>query len=112
MKTFLRMAAALLLAGLVASCASALRYSADEIKDYPPEVQEHITKGEISIGMTMQQVRYAWGGPQTVRLLQPADDGKQRVEWVYKTVLYLKTRLIFTGERLTEILSSEPGVVK
>jgi hypothetical protein len=97
----------------LAGCASSqVKYTPEEIKDYPPSVQEHIQHGEITTGMTMQQVRYAWGGPDEVRVLGSSDDGRERVEWTYKKAAFFKTRLIFTGDKLTEILSSEPGAIK
>ncbi|MGD0282239.1 MAG: hypothetical protein ABSB95_07750 [Dissulfurispiraceae bacterium] len=93
-------------------CASTARYSNDEIKDYPPEVQEKITKGEIMPGMTPQQVRYSWGSPNQVNALEP-EKGKQKEEWVYSSGMgVFKTRLIFIDGKLTYIISSEPGRVK
>ena len=56
-------------------CATTARYSPEEIKDYPPEVQEHIKNGEVALGMTTLQVRYAWGAPATVNLITWPDDG-------------------------------------
>jgi hypothetical protein len=67
---------------LQVGCAKSVRYSAEEIKDFPPSVQEHIKKGEISLGMTPQQVRYSWGAPDSARILEPLD-GKAREEWIY-----------------------------
>ncbi|GAB4484766.1 MAG: lipoprotein [Thermodesulfovibrionales bacterium] len=110
-----RTAAALLLMTTVAStagCTTAVRYSHDEIKDYPPEMQEHIKKGEVTVGMTKVQARYAWGGPHDVRVLPPSEQGKERVEWSYKRYGVFKTRLIFTDNILTDIITSEPGVAK
>jgi hypothetical protein len=95
-----------------AGCTKAVRYSAEEIRDCPPEIQEQIKKGEISIGMTMPQVRYAWGGPDQVIFLTPGEDGKERVEWLYQNTPLFKTRLIFTGGLLTGILSSQPGSIR
>jgi hypothetical protein len=95
-----------------AGCAKTLRYSDEEIKDFPPAVQEKIKSNEISVGMTMLHVRYSWGAPDSVRILAPLEDGKERVEWIYKKAPFFKTRLIFTDNKLTEIMSSEPGVVK
>jgi len=96
---------------LAAGCATPARYSAEEIQGYPPEVQEHIKNKEVSLGMTMTQVRYAWGGPDSIRVMEP-EEGKQRVQWTYKKMFFSKTRLIFTDDRLTDIISSEPGVSK
>ncbi len=92
-------------------CAKTLRYSADEIRDFPPPIQEKIKNKEISVGMTRLQVRYSWGGPDQVIPLAPTEDGKERVQWLYKS-MFFKSRLVFTGDKLTEIISSEPGAIK
>ncbi len=93
-------------------CAKAVRYSAEEIKNYPPEVQEHIRKAEITPGMTMAQVRFSWGAPDAVAALGQDDQGREEVEWTYRRMPVLKTKLLFTDDRLTAIESTEPGVVK
>ena len=93
-------------------CTKSMRYSPEEIRDFPPSVQEHIKKEEITPGMTMAQVRYSWGGPDLVRVLAADAQGRERVEWTYKRMQVLKTRLVFTNGSLTEIVSSEPGIVK
>ncbi len=110
MKTFILLSAAVLLIAQ-AGCTRSMRYSAEEIKDFPPTVQEHIKKGEITPGMTMSQVRYAWGAPDNVRTLAPYEDGRDRVEWEYTRIYMLKTRLVFTANSLTEIVSTEPGII-
>ncbi len=100
------------LAVFFGGCASYARYSNEEIKDYPIEVQEKIAKAEIMPGMTPQQVRYSWGSPSQVKTLEP-DNGKQREEWVYSSGLgVFKTRLTFIDGKLIYIVSSEPGRVK
>ncbi|MEW6739925.1 MAG: hypothetical protein ACOYU2_11660 [Nitrospirota bacterium] len=98
---------------LLAGCASSsVRFTHDEIKDYPLDVQEKIIKGEVAPGMTPQQVRYAWGNPDSVKKLEPEKDGKQKEEWTYSSVLgAFKTRLIFIDGKLTYIISTEPGRV-
>ncbi|MEJ2682816.1 MAG: hypothetical protein P8Z71_00280 [Candidatus Sulfobium sp.] len=96
---------------LAAGCAAPARYSAEEIQNYSPGVQEHIKNKEVSLGMTMTQVRYAWGGPDSIRVMEP-EDGKQRIQWTYKKWIFSKTRLIFMDDKLTEIISGEPGVAK
>lgn len=98
------------LAVTVSGCSQAVRYSADEIKDYPAAIQDHIKNGSIATGMTMQQVRYAWGAPGTVVTLTPTDDGKSREQWIYSSVGIFKSRLIFTDGKLTEIISSETSL--
>ncbi|RMG68310.1 MAG: hypothetical protein D6710_10290 [Nitrospirae bacterium] len=97
----------------VISCTKAMRYTNEEISGYPAQVQEHIKKGEVVTGMTMQQVRYAWGAPNEIRPLPSTPDGKERVQWTYKRLLgAFKTHLRFTDGVLTEIISTEPGIAK
>jgi hypothetical protein len=97
---------------LTAGCTKSVRYSQDEIKDYPPAIQEHIKNNEVTIGMTKAQVRYSWGGPHAVKILSPGEGGKERVEWVYEKLKFFKTRLIFSDGFLAEIISNEPGTGK
>lgn len=93
----------------LAGCATPIRYTYEEIRHYPLDVQERIMKGEVAPGMTQRQVRYAWGNPSSVRTLEP-EKGKSREEWIYTTAFgVLRTRLIFTDGRLTHIISTEPG---
>ncbi len=98
---------------LLSGCAKEMRYSHEEIKDYPPEIQEHIKAGEVVTGMTLQQVRYAWGAPTVVKVLEPTPEGRERVQWEYhRWGGSFKTILRFTDGRLTEIVSTEPGIAK
>ncbi len=90
-------------------CTQSVRYSDDEIKDFPQHIQDHIRKKQVAVGMTRIQVRYAWGGPNAVHVLRPSDDGKERVEWVYEKMQFFKTRIIFIDNKLTEIVSNELG---
>jgi hypothetical protein len=102
------------LAALAAlGCASSeVRFTQDEIKGFPVDIQERIVKSEVAPGMTPQQVRYAWGSPSSGKVLG-AVDGKPREEWTYSSGLgVFKTRLIFVDGRVTSIVSSEPGRVK
>ena len=69
---------------LQVGCTRSIRYSADEIKDFPPSIQEHIKKGEVALGMTPKEVRYAWGAPDSIRNLEPFE-GKTREEWIYSS---------------------------
>lgn len=87
-------------------CATTARYSYDEIKDYPPDVQQWIMKGEVAIGMTPQQVRYAWGPPTSIKTLEPMD-GKSREEWVYTTMGILGTRIILFIDGKVAYISGE-----
>jgi hypothetical protein len=69
---------------LQAGCTNSIRYTEDEIKNFSPEIQDNIRKGEIALGMNPQQVRYAWGAPDSIKFLEPMD-GKTREEWIYTT---------------------------
>ncbi len=89
---------------LQVGCAKSIRYSADEIKDFPPEIQEHVKKGEVMLGMTPQQVRYAWGAPDSIRILEPFE-GKTREEWIYSSagtmgVVGTKLLIFYDGKLL------------
>ena len=96
----------------VLGCIDSVRYSPDEIKGFPPAIQENIKRGEIAPGMTQQQIRYAWGSPAEINVLKPLEDNKYREEWVYTRSGILKTRLIFIDGKLMHIISNEPGVIK
>lgn len=63
-------------------CTKSVRYTEEEIKSFPADVQDHIRKGEINLGMTKEQVRYAWGAPDSIKFLDPFE-GKAREEWTY-----------------------------
>lgn len=108
----MRIFLSLLIAAFIFGCASqGVRYTHEEIKNYPPDIQERIVKGEIALGMTKEQVRYAWGNPSSTRILTP-EKGRQREEWVYSSSLgILKTRLIFVDGKLTYILGSAHSIV-
>lgn len=99
----------LLLAG---GCSKGIRYSLDEIKDYPVSIQDRIKNNEVTTGMTKMHVRYSWGGPNEAFTLTPGEGGKERVEWTYKKLGFFKTHLIFTDGILTQIISNEPGISK
>jgi len=103
----------IMMAALVIACAAPIRYTVEEIKAFPPAIQEKIEKGEISTGMTMLQVRYAWGAPSIVNVLPPTDRARERVEWTYKRMGgVFRSILTFEDNRLVEIRSNEPGVIK
>jgi len=74
-------------------CTKSVRYSEDEIKTFTPETQEYIRKGQVVLGMSTQEVRYAWGSPESVKILEPLE-GKQREEWIYSTLPVYGTRLL------------------
>ena len=111
MNKYVLVAGAVMMISLSA-CAKSIRYSHDEIKDFQPSIQEHIKNSEIAVGMTKLQVRYSWGGPDNVIVLQPSEHGKERIEWVYEKLHFFKSRLIFTDDKLTEIIGTEPGIAK
>lgn len=107
MKKVILLILALLLL-LQAGCAKSIRYSEEEIKAFPPDAQEHIRKGEVDLGMTQEQVRYAWGSPDSIKILEPFE-GKSREEWIYSTtgtmgvvgsrlLLFFDNRLIYISK--------------
>lgn len=113
MRGFIRTAVLSAIIGLISfGCITSVRYSPAEIKDFPKEVQDQIKERAINLGMSMAQIRYAWGGPSEVMVLEPSKEGKYREEWVYRGFLYFKTSLVFTDGTLTEIVSAEPGIIK
>jgi outer membrane protein assembly factor BamE (lipoprotein component of BamABCDE complex) len=78
-------------------CTKAVRYTEDEIKSYPDSVQEQIRKGTVDLGMTKDQVRYAWGAPGSIKVLDPYE-GKSREEWIYDeqaTMGVFGTKILF-----------------
>ncbi len=106
MKKYIAYILALLI--VLSGCARSMRYSHQEIKDFPPSVQEQIKSGEISTGMSKIQVRYAWGGPDNIIPHKPTGEGTEYTEWVYKKALFFKTQLFFTDDRLTKIITNQP----
>jgi hypothetical protein len=83
-------------------CTKAIRYTEEEIKTFPATVQENIRKGSIDLGMSPEQVRYAWGSPDSIKFLEPYE-GKPREEWVYSHEATLgvvgnKVLLFFDGK--------------
>jgi outer membrane protein assembly factor BamE (lipoprotein component of BamABCDE complex) len=78
-------------------CTKSIRYTEDEIKGYPTNIQEQIRKGTIDLGMTKDQTRYAWGSPNFITILAPFD-GKSREEWLYTeqaTMGVMGTKILF-----------------
>lgn len=92
-------------------CATPSRYTYDEIKHYPLDVQEWIMKGEIAHGMTQQQVRYAWGSPDSIKTLESVD-GKSREEWVYSTLGVFGTRIVVFIDGKVMYISGEAPKTK
>ena len=99
-----------LMAWSLGGCASTARYSYDEIKGYPPAVQDYIQKGMVAVGMTPQQVRYAWGAPSTINILQPTEDGKKKEEWLYSSGVFMKKRLLFIEDKVVDIFPAPQQV--
>jgi len=88
---------------LQTGCTRQVRYSENEIQSYSAENQEHIRKGEISLGMNYEQVRYAWGNPDSQKVLEPYE-GKAREEWIYSKLGVFQTKiLLFYGGKLLYI---------
>jgi len=87
-------------------CTKSVRYTEYEIQKFPSDIQENIRKGEINLGMTQQQVRYAWGSPNSIKFLEPMAKGTTREEWVYtklgifgtKLLVFLDGKLIYVNE--------------
>lgn len=100
---------ATLLLLFTSACSAGIRYSPGEIRHFPEEIQKHIQAGEVVTGMTQIQVRYAWGAPSEVQVLEPKD-GRYREMWVYSTSGLLKTRLIFVDGHLQSIISGDPAI--
>ncbi|MEW6585039.1 MAG: hypothetical protein AB1442_05440 [Nitrospirota bacterium] len=67
---------------LFAGCTKSVRYTEEEIKAFPDPVKENIRKAQIALGMSQEQVRYAWGAPDSIKFLEPFEN-KPREEWTY-----------------------------
>ena len=90
-------------------CAHTARYSPSEISGYPPAVQKYIRQQTVAMGMTPNQVRFAWGAPTYITVLPPSLNGEPREEWTYKELLgTAHTTLVFTGGRVTEMSAKGP----
>lgn len=109
----LRISTILLILILLYGCTTTpVRFTIDEIKGFPLDVQEKIIKGEIALGMTTQQVRYAWGSPSSIRVLEPLE-GKQREEWIYTTAgIFENRRLLFIDGKLVYIIPDSEKTIK
>lgn len=100
-------AAGIITAIFLTGCQKEVRYSPSEITQYPADVQAHIRAGEVTMGMTPDEVRFAWGAPSQVNVLKPAPNGDMREEWIYKDVTtFSSTTLEFTAGKVTEMSSS------
>lgn len=96
-----RVIIAIILFFSISACAITVKYTPEEIKDYPETIQTSIKKGEVVMGMTPAQVRYAWGSPNKVSTSY--EGGKHRELWVYSSFFGLidKTYLFFEDSKLT-----------
>ena len=87
-------------------CTKSVRYTEVEIQKFPSDIQENIRKGEVNLGMTPQQVRYALGSPSSIKFLEPTSKGATREEWIYtklgifgtKILVFLDGKLIYVSE--------------
>ena len=94
---------------VLAGCAHSIRYSPSEISGYPPAIRKDIQEQTVAMGMTPNQVRFAWGAPSNIIVLPPAPNGQRREKWTYSELLgTAHTTLIFTGGRVTEMSSKGP----
>lgn len=87
---------------LQVGCTKEIRYTEEEIKAYPANVQDNIRKAQIDLGMKPEQVRYAWGSPDSIKILDPFE-GKSREEWMYTSagtlgVVGTKILLFYDGK--------------
>lgn len=91
----------------------AVRYTPDEIKTYSPDIQQEIISGEVVSGMTPQQVRYAWGGPDSVGpAAGTAGSGPAREQWVYSSGVLCRTTLIFSDGKLFGVARANGALAK
>jgi hypothetical protein len=98
--------AAIVAVALLTSCVQkAVRYSPSELAKFPPQVQRHIERSEVALGMTPEAVRYSWGAPGEIRILPVDEEGRLTEEWVYSRMGFYETRLVFTEGVVTGIVS-------
>ncbi len=101
-------ALAVILSVFVGCSSSAVRYTSEEIKAFPPEIQQKVIKGEVSTGMTPQQVRYAWHAPKGVQTSKTKDN-KLIEHWNYSNMGACPITLSFSEGKLYSIVLSEGG---
>ena len=87
-----------LLLFFLSGCASGVKYTVEEIKDYPEPIQTSIKKGEVVMGMTPNQVRYAWGQPDKTSATY--EGGKHREIWIYTSFFSKSSYLFFEDAKL------------
>ncbi len=103
-----RTLSAVALAGAVivlCGCSKGVRYSPTEIEGYPPQVQEQIKSGDLTLGMSTTVVRYTWGTPSDVYVMGLDPEGRAHEEWVYYSFPFFHTRLVFKDNKLVGIVS-------
>jgi len=100
MKAYLtRIAALTAMAFMIGACTAEVRYSPAELSQFPQDVQEHIKKKEVALGMTNTQVRYSWGAPAAVKVMTD-ESGNITEVWTYTTGRILVNRLYFQDGKL------------
>jgi hypothetical protein len=76
-----------------------------EISGFPEEMQEHIRKGEVALGMPPVAVRCSWGPPAHINVMQPDGQGNEREMWIYTKLRLITTKLVFKDGKLSSIIS-------
>lgn len=68
-------------------------------QDYPPPIEASLIKREVSIGMTPDQVRLAWGPPE--RIHETITAAGRRQQWVYpgQSFLYFENGVVTAIQR-------------
>lgn len=69
-------------AGCSSSPSSRIKANQDLFNSYPADVQQHIRKGEVAIGFTVDQTRMAFGEP-TQKNTVTTQSGAREV-WLYR----------------------------
>lgn len=86
MKTSIQLGLSLGLAVLLAGCASSpqarIKKNPEAFNTYPAEVRTAIERGQVGVGFTPDQVRYALGDPDRV-LTRTSESGNAEV-WIYR----------------------------
>lgn len=110
-RVIILMAVLVCLAAIGCAKPAQIRYTQGEIQTFSSDVKERIRNKQVSLGMSATMVRFSWGGPHETRVLNASPEGKFREEWVYQWFANVRTVLVFTDNVLTEILTTEPGIV-
>jgi outer membrane protein assembly factor BamE (lipoprotein component of BamABCDE complex) len=97
---------AIILSVFMGCSSPAVRYTSEEIKGFPPEIQQKVIKGEVSTGMTPQQVRYAWHAPKGVQTTKTKDNKLVEL-WNYSIMGACPITLYFSEGKLYSIVLAE-----